>query len=340
MRSFLDLFAEAVGRGATDLHVTAGEPAILRVYGRLERLASVVSAEDLESFLEEVAGERKLEGWRRGEEVDASFVAPGGGRFRLHFYRSLGRTSLAARRLQEEIPELESLGLPARVEEWLAYRDGLVLVTGPTGSGKSTTLAALVERMNRTERRHIVTLEDPVEYVFVEKRSVIHQREFGLDFTDFSKALRATLRQDPDVILVGEMRDLETIRTALTAAETGHLVLATLHTNDAAQTIDRIVDVFPPEQQRQIRVELAATLRSVLSQRLLPRAGGRGLVLVAELLVNTPAVKNLIRQGNTHQIPTLLETGRALGMQSFRQDIEEKLRAGLLDPEVAALYLP
>lgn len=242
---------------------------------------------------------------------------------------------MVARLIPFSSPTPESLGLPPVAVELARLHKGLVLVTGPTGSGKSTTLASLIDLINRTRACHIVTIEDPIEYLHRHQKSLVNQREIGNDTHSFANALRAVLRQDPDVILVGEMRDLETISTAITAAETGHLVFSTLHTNDSTQAVDRIIDVFPPHQQQQIRVQLAAVLQGVLSQQLLPRADQKGRVAAIEVLLATPAVRNLIREGKTHQIPTILQTGSKLGMQMMDKAIADLLRQGLISREVA-----
>src|SRR5690606_38237188 len=251
--------------------------------------------------------------------VDFAYSLPGVGRFRANVYRQRGSLAAAFRLIPTSVPDLDELGLPPAVAGLCELSQGLVLVTGPTGSGKSTTLAAMVDRINRTRRLHIVTLEDPIEYLHRHRRSLVNQREVGIDVPTFAAGLRAALREDPDVIMVGEMRDLETIATALTAAETGHLVLATLHTPSAPQAVDRIIDVFPAEQQNQVRVQLAGVLEAVIAQRLVPTADGRGRHVVAEVLLGTAAVRNLIREGKTAQLPAVMETSRQYGMVTLRE---------------------
>ncbi|MBE3555427.1 MAG: PilT/PilU family type 4a pilus ATPase, partial [Thermicanus sp.] len=272
-------------------------------------------------------------------EVDLSYSLPGISRYRVNVYRQRGGVSIAARVIPSHIPSLGELQMPKVLREVAEKPHGLFLVTGPTGSGKSTTLAAMINYINETQAKHIVTLEDPIEYLHPHKRSIVDQREIGNDTMSFASGLRASLRQDPDVILVGEMRDLETISTAITAAETGHLVLATLHTNDAAQTVDRIIDVFPAEQQGQIRLQVAEVLIGILSIRLLPLAKGKGRVAATEILINTPAAANLIRQNKSHQLRSLMQTGRALGMHTMEMHIRELLATQIISPAVAGLYL-
>jgi twitching motility protein PilT len=272
--------------------------------------------------------------FREAGEIDFSYGIPGVSRYRVNVYRQRGCCSIAARIVPDAVPALADLGLPEVVKTFAEKPHGLVLVTGPTGSGKSTTLAALIDHINRTQRKHVITLEDPIEYLHRHRLSIIDQREVGLDTRSFAQALRAALRQDPDVILVGEMRDLETVSTALTAAETGHLVFATLHTTDAVQTIDRIIDVFPPEQQGQVRLQLSMVLQGVIAQRLYRTLDGKGRVAAVEVCVNTPAIANLIRTEKTHQIRSAMQTGRVHGMQTMESHLKELVAARKLPESV------
>ncbi|MBE3575610.1 MAG: type IV pilus twitching motility protein PilT, partial [Firmicutes bacterium] len=297
-----DLLRRAVESRASDLHLVVGAPPTLRINGRLYPLADlpVLTPPVSEAILRPLAGEERWAAVLERGQKDFSYGVHGLGRFRINVYRQRGVYNAAMRVIPTDVPPWTELGLPAIFPHLADLGQGLILVTGATGSGKSTTLAALVDLINSTRSCHIITLEDPIEYLHHHKLSLVEQREIGGDTLSFADGLRAALREDPDVILVGEMRDLETISTAITAAETGHLVLATLHTNDAVQSVDRVVDVFPPYQQQQIRIQLAATLQAVISQQLLPRADGQGRVLAAEVLVATAAAQNLIREGKTH----------------------------------------
>lgn len=327
--------------GASDVHVTVGAPPMMRVDGELLPMPGrdVLRAEDTLELVQELLDAEMQAVLRERGECDFSYELPEGERFRVQAFRRLGDLALAVRVIPRRLPTAEELGLSPVILSFGERRQGLFLVTGPTGSGKSTTLACLLERINRTSRRRILTLEDPVEYVHVHQQSLIDQREVGRDTRSFADGLRAALRQDPDVILVGEMRDLETIATAVTAAETGHLVLATLHTSDAPQTIDRILDVFPAEGQRQIRAQLASVLLGVVSQRLLPKSGGGGRVAVQEILVNTPGVANLIRTEKSHQLRTAMQTGKAHGMQTFDMHLQELVSKGVIDADTAKKHL-
>lgn len=268
-------------------------------------------------------------------DFDCSYGIEGVSRFRVNVYRQRGNAAMTIRLIPAKIPPLEKLGLPPSALEFVKKPQGLLLVTGPTGSGKSTTLAALIDYINSTRSEHIITLEDPIEFVHANKRCIVNQREVGVDTASFGVGLRAALRQDPDVILVGEMRDLETIQTAITAAETGHLVFGTLHTADAPQTIDRIIDVFPPEAQQQIRVQLAAVLIGVIAQRLLPRADGSGRVSAMEILVSNPAIANLIRSEKVHQIRSVMQTGRAQGMQTMETALRDLVQQRVITMDTA-----
>src|SRR5215208_6815038 len=295
-----------VEHNASDLHLTAGSPPVIRVRGDLERIPDVPKMTPEST-----------------RQLDFSYTLPGLARFRVNAYFQRGAVGAAFRLIPAEIKTLQQLALPDRLYELCEKPRGLVLVTGPTGSGKSTTLASLLDKINRTRSEHILTIEDPIEFLHWHQSCIVNQREIGPDATTFSEALRAALRQDPDVILVGEMRDLETISTALTAAETGHLVFATLHTQSAPSTIDRIIDAFPASQQDQVRVQLAATLQGVVTQNLIPTADGRGRVAALEILMPDDAVRNLIRQAKVEQVYSVMQTGTARGMQTMEQSLAD-----------------
>jgi len=317
-------------RNASDLHLTVGIPPTLRIYGRLVRTEfSKLTPEDTRALAYSLMNPEQRARFEQDREIDFSYGIPNLGRFRINIFYQRGSVGLAIRSIPYRIPKLDELGLPPVLAELTKKPKGLILVTGPTGSGKSTTLASMIDMINETRDCHIVTIEDPIEYVHTHKKSIVNQREVGNDTKSFVNALRAVLREDPDVILIGEMRDLETIQAAITAAETGHLVLATLHTNNAAQTVERIIDVFPPHQQEQIKLQLSNTIEAIISQRLLPRkrektlSDGmlRGRVVAVEILVATPAVRNLIREGKVHMIPNVIQTGSQFGMVSMDQSL-------------------
>jgi len=317
---------------ASDLHVSANSTPIFRINGSLVAADEwVVPADECLKLVESILSDKQRTVFEENGEIDFSYSIAGVSRYRVNVYKQRGCPSLAARIVPDTIPTFTSLGLPAHIEKFTERPQGLFLVTGPTGSGKSTTLASLLNTINHRDQKHIVTLEDPIEYLHKHDRCLIDQREVGLDTKSFERGLRAALRQDPDVILVGEMRDLETITTAITAAETGHLVFATLHTPDAPQTIDRIIDVFPPNQQAQIRVQLASVLLGVVAQRLLPSPDGRSRTVACEILVNTPAVANLIRTEKVHQIKSAIQTGKQFGMQTMEMHLRELIAAGRID---------
>jgi twitching motility protein PilT len=331
-----DLLQIAFERKASDLHITPGAPPVLRIHGKLRAIDNAPLTPDLTlSMARELLTEEQFVKLEETGEIDFSFGVPRLSRFRVNAFRQRGTYSLAIRVVPQRIPSLEELGMPEVVKMFAQKAQGLVLVTGPTGSGKSTTLAAMIDFINQNYAKHIVTLEDPIEYIHKHSRSIVDQREIGLDTMSFANGLRAALRQDPDVILVGEMRDYETISTALTAAETGHLVLATLHTQDAPQTIDRIIDVFGARQQQQIRIQLASVLLGVISQRLLPAANGDGRVAAVETLVNTPAVANLIRSEKVYQVKTMMQTGKQFGMQTMQSHIKELVAKRLVEESSA-----
>lgn len=300
---------------ASDIHLTVGTPLVIRVAGEMKRLpGDAVSPDDAREAVSRLLEDEQWKTLEKNGELDFAFDDKGGRRYRGNIFRQKGCYSMVLRLIQTDIPSMETLGLPEVLSSLTEKKRGLVIVTGPTGSGKSTTLAAMVDKINSNKSCHILTLEDPIEYVHTHKRSIINQREVGRDSLSYAAALRASLREDPDVILVGEMRDLETISLALTAAETGHLVMSTLHTVGAVKTIDRIIDVFPPHQQQQVRMQLSTVLQAVISQQLVPKAQGGGRVAAFEIMTGTPAVANLIREGKTFQLTSVLQTGAASGM--------------------------
>ena len=332
-----DLLREAVKRSASDLHCTTKAFPALRVGGKIIDLPSgKLTGDEISAFIQTIADENQRKELAASGEVDFSFSIEEIGRFRANAYMQRGETSLAVRIIPGEIPSIDTLGLPPAVRNLANKARGLVIATGPTGAGKTTTLAALIDAINDTRRANIITLEDPIEYLHQNKRCLINQREIKSDTKTFASGLRAALREDPDIILVGEMRDLETISIALTAAETGHLVLTTLHTGGAAQTIDRIIDVFPATQQQQIRTQLSLTLQGVIAQQLLPtKTGGRALA--AEVMLVSPAIRNLIREGKTHQIPSAIQTSVKDGMKLMDTSIRELLQAGIIDLKTAMM---
>jgi len=320
-----DLLERMVTRNASDLHLSVGAPPAMRVHGHMERLTDfpALAAEDTQQLLYRIMSSEQQKNLEIKRQIDMSHSIPGLARFRVNIYFQREALGAAFRLIPEELKTLEELGLPSTLHEFADKPRGLVLVTGPTGSGKTTTLAALIDEVNRTRSEHILTIEDPIEFIHRHKRCIVNQREIGPDATSFGEALRAALRQDPDVILLGEMRDLETIGTALTAAETGHLVFGTLHTQSAPGTIDRIIDVFPAEQQEQVRVQIATSLQGVITQTLLPTADGTGRVAALEILIPDDAVRNLIRQGKVEQIYSVMQTAGSRGMQTMEQALAE-----------------
>lgn len=333
------LLKYAFDKGASDLHITVGSAPVFRIDGDLKRLdIPPLQPSDTEAMARELISEQMYPKFMEKGELDFSYGLPGTSRFRINAYHQRGCIGIVARVIPTSIPTLEELQLPEILQKFCHKPQGLVLVTGPTGSGKSTTLAAMIDYINRTMRKHIITLEDPIEYLHKHQLSIVNQREIGFDTSSFANGLRASLRQDPDVILVGEMRDLETITTAITAAETGHLVFATLHTSDAPQTIDRIIDVMPGHQQPQVRLQLASVLVGIVSQRLFPKVGG-GRAVATEILVNTPAIANLIRIEKVHQIKSLLQTGRDFGMHTLETSIKDLIASGTITRESAQHFL-
>jgi len=331
-----DLLRMVVQRDASDLHLRAGEPPILRIHGDLKRTdLPRLTAEDVKNLLYAILNEERRQRFERDKELDLSYEVPGLARFRVNMFWQQRCVGAALRLIPFRIRTIDELLMPPAVKDLCMRPRGLLLVTGPTGSGKSTSLAAMIDHINTHKRCHIMTIEDPIEYMHHDKLSIINQRELGVDTHSFADALRHVMRQNPDVILVGEMRDLETIHLAITAAETGHLVMSTVHTQDAPQTIDRVVDVFPPEQQQQIRMQLSVVLLGVLSQTLLPNAQGTGRVAAFELMVATPSVRNLIREGKTHQLYMDIQTGAEYGMQTLDGCLLNLVRRGLVDFEDA-----
>lgn len=331
-----EILEKAVELKASDLHITTGVPGTVRVYGKLKFINDMrLTPADTKQIVRDLTNDMQWDRLNKVGEVDFSYSLPGIKRFRANAYRQRGTYSISLRLVNSDIPSFTDLGLPPAVRELAQKNSGLILVTGPTGSGKSSTLASMVNSINETKDRHIITLEDPIEYLFRHKKSIIEQREIGIDSISFANALRASLREDPDVILVGEMRDYETISIALTAAETGHLVLSTLHTIGAVNTVDRIIDVFPAHQQQQIRIQLAMTIQGVISQQLLTRADQRGRVAAVEVMMANTAVKNIIREGKGHQLYTAIQTNAKLGMRTMDDALCDLFRQQLITREDA-----
>ncbi len=327
-----------VGQGGSDLHILVGSPPIMRGNGEIRPLdpsLPILSGEETRGLIYSMLSEDQRARFEANWELDCSYDVPGLSRFRVNVLMTRNGVEAVMRVISATIPDPEALGLTRTMLGLASLPRGMVLVTGPTGSGKSTTLACLIERANQTRSEHILTIEDPIEFVYEPKKCIIRQREVGQNTKSFPNALRAALREDPDVILVGEMRDYETIGLAVTAAETGHLCFATLHTQDAPSTVARIIDVFPAHQQTQIRVQLANSLRAVIAQILLPRKDGRGRIAVRELMIVTPAIANQIREGKPHTIYTAIETGAQFGMVTMDKSLAEVIKRGLVDPEIA-----
>ncbi|QQS20353.1 type IV pilus twitching motility protein PilT [Candidatus Saccharibacteria bacterium] len=333
------LLEEVVKKKASDLHLQVGLPPMLRVDGALVPVAAadILTEESVETLIFAILDEDQKQILLKDKEFDFSFAFGDLGRFRVNAFHERGNLAAALRLIPNEMLTIEQLGLPPIVSKFSEYPRGLVLVTGPTGSGKSTSLAALIHKINMEQGKHIITIEDPIEYTHKSKKSIIVQREVHYDTYSFSAALRSSLREDPDVVLIGEMRDLETIASAITIAETGHLVFATLHTNSAAQSIDRMVDVFPPHQQPQIRAQLSNILMAICSQRLIPAIGG-GRMAAAEILIATPAVRNIIREGKTHQLDAVIQTGAEFGMQSMDKQLVQLIHTGTISYDEARNY--
>ncbi len=334
-----DLLQLTVDREASDLHILSGIPPYIRVEGQLSYVPgeSPLTSETLEKYAKEVLSTEQLERLTVNKEIDLSLPFSQLARFRVNAYTQKGTLAIAFRRIPLHIPKIDELGLPRLVHTFTGLKQGFVLVTGPTGHGKSTTLAAMINEINEIRAEHIVTIEDPIEFIFKPINSIISQREMGFDTHSWQIALRSALREDPDVVLVGEMRDYETISAALTVAETGHLVFATLHTNSAAQTIDRIVDVFPDEQQDQVRLQLSNVIEAVFSMRLIPSVSGKRVVAY-EVMLGTSAVKTSIREGKTHQIDNILQTSTEIGMNTLEMSLANLVKAGKIDPKTALSY--
>jgi len=329
-----DLLRIVYEKNSSDLHLCKDSEPIIRVDGQLHRLNyTKAAAYDTQRLMYDILADENIQRFESTLELDFSYELVKTARFRVNMYRDRGSVAAAFRLIAARIPTVQELSLPAILEDLTRTPRGLVLVTGPTGSGKSTSLAAMINAINTTRALHIITIEDPIEYLHTHKMSIINQRELGQDTKAFSNALRACLREDPDVILVGEMRDPETIGLAITAAETGHLVFATLHTNNAAESVDRIVDVFPEGQQEQIRVQLSNNIVAIISQQLLPRAGQPGRIPATEIMIATPAIKNLIRENKTHQIPSMIQTGGGYGMMSMDQHLRTLYNQGVVTYE-------
>lgn len=339
MPNIEDILKVAKDAGASDVHLTVGIPPKMRVYGNLITMdyPKLLPADTLDILIS-IMTETQRERFEERGEYDMSFSLPNVGRYRLNAFKQRGSIAMAFRLVGTEIPSPESLGIPKSIVDLYQRKRGLVLVTGPTGSGKSTTLAAVIDKINTCRDAHIITLEDPIEYLHQHKLSMVNQREIGLDSDNYSNALRAALREDPDVILIGEMRDFETISIAITAAETGHLVLSTLHTIGAASTVDRVIDVFPPHQQQQIRVQLANVLEAVISQQLIMTADGNGRVAAFEVMHANHAIRNLIREGKSHQIPSIIQTNRKIGMITMDDAIFQLYVDGRIDRDMAVQF--
>lgn len=331
-----DLLMKIVEMKASDLHITVGIPPVIRKDGVLRHFGDTpLRPEDTERLTSQILDSEQKRIIKEVGELDLSYHLPGVSRFRVNAYKQRGSYSLAIRVVNMKVPSLDELGFPECVKNLAMKTRGLILVTGPTGSGKSTTLASMIDHINKNRNAHILTLEDPIEYLHKHNKSIVNQREIGTDSMSFKNALRAALREDPDVILVGEMRDIETISIAVTAAETGHLVMSTLHTVSADQTIDRIIDAFPPSQQSQIRIQLAGVLEGIIAQQLIPCSAGGGRIAALEILIANNAIKNLIREGRTHQIRTAMQTGTKIGMQTMDFALSELLRKGMITREIA-----
>lgn len=337
---FEEILKFAVKNKASDVHFTSGMPPVLRIVGELKKIDTAdIQMADLLEYLESLLEGPQRELLQSNTEVDFSMELPGISRFRVNVYKHIEGISAAFRLIPQTIRTLDELRMPPVLKEFVKHKKGLILLTGPTGSGKSTTLAAMINEINFSRREHIITIEDPIEYIHQQQLSMIHQREVGPHTESFASALRSCLREDPDVILVGEMRDLETITNALHAAETGHLVLSTLHTNSAAETVNRIINVFPAEQQQQIRTVVASSLVAVIAQRLLPMAMHQDRIALLEILSATDAVRNLIREGKTYQLDSIIQTGGDSGMRTYRKSLNELLQNNLISPEMASVEL-
>ena len=339
MITFEDLLKKASEMNASDVHLTVGIPPIMRINGNLVPFGEdKFTPKEIEKCVKEILNEDQLDKYNEFGEIDLSYSLNGVGRFRINIFRQRGSSAIALRTVPLQVPTLDKLGMPQIIKDLTKKTRGLILVTGPTGSGKSTTLAAMINEINSTRSTHIITLEDPIEYLHKHKKSIVNQREIGYDTKSYASALRASLREDPDIILIGDIRDLETISIALTAAETGHLVLSTLYTMGASKSIDRIVDVFPPYQQQHIRIQLAAVLEGVIYQQLIPKADGNGRVAALETMVATSAIRNLIREGKTYQIDSTIQTGGKYGMKTMDMSLVELYKSGVINYDDAMAY--
>ncbi len=329
---------EVLKREGSDLHITTGLPPTIRLDGDLQPLGDkILKPHDTKTLVYSILNEAQREKFERNLELDLSYSLPGKSRFRVNVYHQRGSVGAAFRVIPDQILSFKELNLPPLLEEITKKPRGLIIVTGPTGTGKTTTLATMIDAINSRESKHIITIEDPIEYLHSHKKSMVNQREVGEDTKSFASALKYALREDPDVILLGEMRDVETIGAAITAAETGHLVLATLHTQDAPQTVDRIIDVFPPHQQEQVRVQLASSLQAVIAQQLLPLKNSKGRIPAIEILIATPAVRNIIRDAKTHLLYNAMQTGQKEGMQNLDKILSDLYRQGKVSLESALI---
>lgn len=335
---FYELIDYAKKEGCSDIHITVGTSIAVRRYGNLEMLENVPTAEESRNMIYCAMTEEQKMLVDEGEDLDFAIMLKNGLRLRANVYHQRNNLAATYRILRDKIPTFAELDVPDSVRKLINEPRGLVLITGPTGSGKTTTLASMVDYVNKKKAKHIMTIEDPIEYVYYHAKSMIHQREVGKDVDSFAKALRSSLREDPDIILVGEMRDFETISAAITAAETGHLVLSTLHTTSAAQTIERIIDAYPPHGQAQARTQLANVLKGIVTQQLLPLEDGTGMTIATEVLINTEAISNQIRENKTHQIPTSMQGGMALGMHTLNADLKRLVKEQKISNETALKY--
>ncbi len=339
MLEFKELLKKCEEENASDLHITVGMPPVLRVNGSLIPVCDIkLTPDDTTKYAKEILGDKLYSEYNEKGEIDTSYSEKGVGRFRVNVFKQRGSDALALRVVPLQVPTLEKLNMPSIIKDLTEKTRGLILVTGPTGSGKSTTLAAMINEINNSRKCHVMTLEDPIEYLHKHKKSIINQREIGEDTKSYKNALKSALREDPDVIFIGEMRDLDTISIAITAAETGHLVLSTLHTLGASKTINRIVDVFPPHQQQQIKVQLAAVLEGVVSQQLIKKSDGKGRVCALEIMTVNSAIRNLIREGKTHQIDSVVQTSSKVGMKTMDMSLVELCKKGDISIEEAMTY--
>ena len=332
----VEILKNAVEKGASDVHIATNTKPMARITGEIVALDfPELTSEDVQKAIKGIIAESMIESFEQGDEIDCGFSIPDVARFRVNAYMEKKGWSIAFRAISDKIPSAEDVGISEAILNLTKVPKGLILVTGPTGSGKSTLIACLIDQINKDRKSHIITMEDPIEYLFEDRNCIVSQREIGNHSKSFANALKYSLRQDPDIVLVGEMRDLETISMALTMAETGHLVFATLHTTDAAQTVDRIIDVFPSFQQQQVRMQLSGALRAVISQELLPNIEGTGRVAAREVMIVNSAIANLIREGQTHQIYSAIQTGKSAGMQSMDNSLADLCRDGLISYEAA-----